>query len=223
MTFPWSLRPGTARSFMKNERVQQESSAENPGRQRIVAAARRHFFAYGFRAVTMDDLARELGMSKRTLYAHFPSKVALVEAVLLDKVRRVESDLKRITFDSSSDFPAALQELLARVHKHMEEVQPPFMRDLQRETPEMFAIVETRRRDNIHKYFGKLLGDGQIAGIIRKDVPTVLIVEILLAATEAIMNPQRLMELGIAPKDGFSAILSVIFQGVVTETGRATL
>jgi AcrR family transcriptional regulator len=207
---------------MKNERVQQVSPVENSGRQRIVAAARRHFFAYGFRAVTMDDLARELGMSKKTLYAHFPSKVALVEAVLLDKVRRVEADLKRITFDSSSDFPTALQQLLARVHKHMEEVQPPFLRDLQREAPEMFSIVETRRRDNILKYFGKLIGDGQAAGIIREDIATRLIVEILLGAVEAIINPEKLTELELTPRDGFSAISTVIFEGVITEAGRAT-
>ncbi|HKA32612.1 MAG TPA: helix-turn-helix domain-containing protein, partial [Candidatus Binatia bacterium] len=45
---------------------------------RIVAAARRHFLAHGFRHVTMDDLAAELGASKKTLYASFPSKEALI-------------------------------------------------------------------------------------------------------------------------------------------------
>ncbi|PYK63066.1 MAG: hypothetical protein DME50_18215, partial [Verrucomicrobia bacterium] len=39
-------------------------------RQRIVEAARAHFFSHGFRSVTMDDLAEELGISKKTLYAH---------------------------------------------------------------------------------------------------------------------------------------------------------
>lgn len=209
---------------MKKEQTRQsEAPVENPGRQRIVAAARRHFFAYGFRAVTMDDLAKELGMSKKTLYAHFPSKVALVEAVILDKVRSVEADMKRITADSSADFLTSLHRLLARVQGHLEEIQPPFIRDLQRDAPEMFKIVETRRRDMMHQHFGKLVGGGQSAGIIRADVPTQVIVEILLGATEAIMNPQRLTELGLAPKDGFSAIITVIFEGAVTETGRATL
>ncbi len=156
---------------MKSERVRQVSPVENSGRQRIVTTARRHFFAYGFRAVTMDDLARELGMSKKTLYAHFPSKAALVEAVLLDKIRSVESDLQQITSGSSSDFLTTLHQLLARVQMHLEEIQPPFLRDLRREAPEMFALVETRRREMIHQYFGRLVGDGQVAGIIREDVP----------------------------------------------------
>ncbi|MGO8881167.1 MAG: TetR/AcrR family transcriptional regulator [Desulfomonilaceae bacterium] len=208
---------------MKSERVRQVSPVENSGRQRIVATARRHFFAYGFRAVTMDDIARELGMSKKTLYAHFPSKAALVEAVLLDKIRRVETDLKRITSSSSSNFLTTLHQLLARVQMHLEEIQPPFLRDLRREAPEMFALVETRRREMIHQYFGRLVGDGQAEGIIREDVPTELIVEILLGATQAIMNPEKLTELGLTPRDGFSGIITVIFRGVVTEMGRATL
>ena len=208
---------------MKSERVRQVSPVENSGRQRIVATARRHFFAYGFRAVTMDDIARELGMSKKTLYAHFPGKAALVEAVLLDKIRRVETDLKRITFGSSSDFLTTLHQLLACVQMHLEEIQPPFLRDLRREAPEMFALVETRRREMIHQYFGRLVGDGQAAGIIREDVPTELIVEILLGATQAIMNPEKLTELGLTPREGFSAIITVIFRGVVTEMGRAIL
>ncbi|MHB8204939.1 MAG: TetR/AcrR family transcriptional regulator, partial [Desulfomonilaceae bacterium] len=138
---------------MKKDGAQHVAPAENSGLQRIVAAARRHFFTYGFRAITMDDLARELGMSKKTLYMHFPSKVALVEAVLFDKVRNVESDLKRITSNSSSDFLTTLHQLLARVQMHLDEIQPPFLRDLRREAPEMFSLVETRRREMIHQYF----------------------------------------------------------------------
>jgi len=49
-------------------------------RQRIVDAGRAHFFSHGFRSVTMDDLAGELGISKKTLYAHFPGKIDLLEA-----------------------------------------------------------------------------------------------------------------------------------------------
>ncbi len=49
---------------------------------RIVGVAERIFLRSGFSRVLMDDLARELGMSKKTLYAHFASKEALLRAVL---------------------------------------------------------------------------------------------------------------------------------------------
>ena len=208
---------------MNNRQPQKQKSPALTSRQRIVAAARSHFYAFGFRAVTMDDLAGELRMSKKTLYQHFPSKMAVVEAVILDKVHRIEVDLERITSDSSANFPGTLQRLLATVQGHLEEVQPPFLRDLQRDAPEMFRIVENRRRDMVHQHFGRLIGAGKSVGIIREDIPTQLIIEILLAVTEAIINPEKLTDLGLAAKDGFTAVISVVFRGVLTETGRATL
>ena len=72
-------------------------AAAPPPRERIVAGGRRHFFANGFRGVTMEDLAEELGMSKKTLYAHFPSKTSLLQAVMVSKFQEVEVDLDRIT------------------------------------------------------------------------------------------------------------------------------
>jgi AcrR family transcriptional regulator len=203
-----------------SELLTKKPAAEPAARQRIVAAARRHFFAHGFRGVTMDDLAEELGMSKKTLYAHFPSKAALLEAMLLDKLRSVETDLERITAEPP-DFLDTLHQLLACVQRHTAEIQPPFVRDVQREAPETFQVVETRRRQMIQRHFGKLLGEGRREGLIRKDIPLSLIIEILLGATQAIMNPPKLAELGITPKIGFTAILTLILEGAMTPQGRS--
>jgi AcrR family transcriptional regulator len=202
---------------------QPEPLIQNPVSQRIVAVARRHFFSFGFRGVTMDDLAGELGMSKKTLYAHFPSKAALLDAVVLDKSHQVESDLERITSECSSDFLAGLHQLLACMQGHLEEIRPPFVRDIRREAPELFKLVERRRAELIHRYFGKLVGEGRKAGILRKDIPVKLVIEILLATVQAIMNPEKLTELGLTPKMGFSAIITVIFDGVITDAGRSKL
>ncbi len=187
---------------------------------RIIVVARQHFFAHGFRAVTMDDLAGELGMSKKTLYASFPTKTDLLRAVLLDKFHRVAVDLQRIAAGFSNDMLDSLHQLLACLQRHTEEIQPPFVRDLRREAPQMFELVQTRRRQVIQTYFGSLLDECRKAGIVRKDVSTRLIIEILLGATEAIMNPVRMADLGLSPKTGYSTIINVVFEGVLTEKGR---
>ena len=83
-----------------------QSRKHDANRQRIVDAARGHFFSHGFRSVTMDDLALELGVSKKTLYAHFPGKFDLLEAVLADKLTGVEATLKEVTRAHPDDFPA---------------------------------------------------------------------------------------------------------------------
>jgi AcrR family transcriptional regulator len=198
-----------------------EPPAGRSARQRIVAGARRHFFAHGFRGVTVDDLAAELGMSKKTLYAHFPSKPAIVEAAILDKFGDLSAELERITTECSADFVGALHQLLACVLRHTEEIQPPFLRDVRRDSPDLFKLIETRRAFLIQRYFGRLFAAGRRARMIRKDVPTALLVEVLLAAIQAVMTPQKMAELGLTPTGGFSAIISVILEGVLTDTGRA--
>src|SRR5262249_1718410 len=138
-----------------------EIPIERSARPRIIAAARAHFLAHGFSRVTMDDLAQELGMSKKTIYAHFPTKTALLEPVLLDKFRCGEHDLRAITSECAADFATGLHRLLACLQGHTDEIRPPFVRDMQREAPDLFKVVETRRREVIQRYFGKLLREGR--------------------------------------------------------------
>jgi AcrR family transcriptional regulator len=193
----------------------------DPAAQRIITAARRHFFAHGFRSVTMDDLAEELGMSKKTLYASFPGKLALLRAVLFDKFRSVESDLDQVTAPVSTDVLAALHGLLACMQRHTEEIQPPFVRDIRREAPEVFKTVEDQRRKIIQRYFGKIFEEGRRAGIIRKDIPARLMIEMLVGVTEAIMNPPKMAELGLTPQTGYVSVVTVILEGLLTEKGRS--
>ena len=190
--------------------------------QRIVEAAREHFFSHGFRSVTMDDLAEELAISKKTLYAHFPSKIALLEAVLADKFASVEAKLEEITRAYPHDFSAVLHELLANTQRELDEIKPPFVRDMRQKAPQVFKIVERRRAELIQRFFGKLFVEGQRTGMVRKDLPAKLMIEILLAAVQAIVNPAKVEELGLTPKTGFASVVKVVLEGVITRKGRKT-
>jgi AcrR family transcriptional regulator len=197
--------------------------AAQPPRERIVAGGRRHFFANGFRGVTMDELAEELGMSKKTLYAHFPSKTALLEAVMANKFEEVEADLSGITDGGPPDFKQTLQDLLACMHRHTDEIQPSFVRDVRREAPELFKLAEKRRAELIKRHFGRVFAEGRHVGLIRKDIPLKWMIEILLGATQAFVNPTKLAELELTLRGGFSAVISVILSGVLTSKGKAIL
>jgi AcrR family transcriptional regulator len=199
-----------------------QSRKRDPTRQRIVEAARTHFFNHGFRSVTMDDLAGELGVSKKTLYAHFPGKFELLEAVLADKLASVEATLKDVTRAYPDDFQVTLRELLAGTQRELDEIKPPFVRDMRQKAPEVFKLVERRRAALIQRYMGKFFVDGQRLGMVRKDVPAKLIIEILLAMVQSIMNPAKIEELGMMPKEGYAGILKVVLEGVLTAKGRKT-
>ena len=69
-----------------------------------------------------------------------------------------------------------------------------------------------RRRAVIQRHFGKLFSEGRKAGIIRKDIPTDSIMEILLSAVQAIMNPPKIWSWASLRRAGYSAIVTVIWK-----------
>src|SRR5262245_2047280 len=89
-----------------------ELSSQRAARQRIPAADRARSVAQGLRRGPMGELAEELRMSKKTGYAHSPSKAALLEGVLLDKFHRADEDFQAITSECTDDFSTGLHRLL---------------------------------------------------------------------------------------------------------------
>jgi AcrR family transcriptional regulator len=205
---------------IKTKKLSSKAKSADADSQRIVEAARTHFFSQGFRRVTMDDLAEELGISKKTLYAHFPGKIALLEAVLADKFAGLEAKLEEITRTYPHDFSSALHELLSNTQRELDEIKPPFVRDMRQKAPRVFKIVERRRAELIERFFGKLFVEGQRTGMVRKDLPARLMIEILLGAVQAIVNPTKVEELGLTPKTGFASVIKVVLEGVITRKGR---
>jgi AcrR family transcriptional regulator len=161
-------------------------------------------------------------MSKKTLYAHFPAKTALVEMVLNDKLSEIEAEFDDI-LSRGGRFHDTLHDLLATIQRHTAELQPPFVRDMRREAPQVFQTVEKRRAALIEKSFGALFTEGRRTGMVRKDIPVRLMVEVLLAATQAIMNPAQMARLRLTPKVGFTAIIQIVLEGVLTRKGGPQL
>lgn len=200
-------------------RAHHPHAVESAVRGRIVQQARKQFLVLGFRGVSMDDLAVDLGISKKTLYAHFASKADLLKEVIRAKFGEVDADLERLTSADGMDFPRQLQQLLECLQNHLKEPQPAFIRDMQRE-PEIFDWIQTLRRELIGRHFGKLFAEGRRAELIREGMSPKVIIEILLGAIEAIINPQKLEELELTPKTAFPTIISVVLRGILTEHGR---
>ena len=200
-----------------------ERSFDPAVRQRIVAAARQYFFTHGFRRVTMDDIAEELGISKKTLYTCFTSKLSLLTAVLDNKLDEVEAGCEKAVEGCNTDFRNSLQSLLQFIRSQTQEIQPPMIRDMQRELPEVFQRVERRRSEIIGKNFGKLFAEGRKTGILRSEIPAALAVEAMLASVNAVMNPATMNRLGMVPKTAFTAIISLLLEGLMTEDARGDL
>jgi AcrR family transcriptional regulator len=188
--------------------------SESEARSRIIGGARKHFFAHGFRNVTMDDIARELGMSKKTLYAHFKSKPELLEAAIQDKLSHFDADLAAVEIKHEGSFEATLREFLACMQSHAGELTPSFVRDMKSVAVELWTTVESRRAAILERYFGKLFKDGRKSGLIRDDLPPKLILEVMLGLIQIILNPQKVTELNLTPQSALAQTLSIVLNGV---------
>jgi AcrR family transcriptional regulator len=84
-----------------------DTRADGAKRRQIVQGARRMFLAQGFDAASMNDIAREAGVSKGTLYVYFKSKEELFEAIVEEQC--LQQGAQIFTFDRSADIESELK------------------------------------------------------------------------------------------------------------------
>ncbi|MEW6637939.1 MAG: helix-turn-helix domain-containing protein [Actinomycetota bacterium] len=99
--------------------IERSDAARN--RRRIVEAARRLFDERGVCAVSMEEIAREAGIGKGTLYRRFPHKGMLCEALLDEPTRRLQEETMRDLADPGSGALEKLDRFLLRLVRFTEE------------------------------------------------------------------------------------------------------
>lgn len=194
--------------------------AEAPTITRILQQAREHFFAHGYCACTMDDLATELGMSKKTLYAHFPSKEAIMRAVLTQLGREVRADADALLANRHLSFSEKLRGFAEGMVQRLGLLNPRTLRDLQRFAPALYELTVEIRQKNIPYIFGRFIEEGRIAGKVRDDTDATFAVEFFLQAMQGLLQPATLERIGLAPRDILPRAIDLYFGGLLTPAGR---
>jgi len=189
-------------------------------RTRIVQSAQEHLFRFGYSALTMDDLARELGVSKKTLYVHFRSKDELVEAVFDGFASEIRAIADRLFAKNEQSFSTKFRGLVEAMIKRFSTMNPVMLRDLQRFAPRIYAKIDDLRRKNIPYVFGRAIRDGQILGAVRADIDPTFAIEFWRIAISGLLQPDNLENLGMPPEQVFEKALNLFFAGLLTPAGR---
>lgn len=195
------------------------SEADAEARARILEKAQEFFFTHGYSRVTMDELAAELRMSKKTLYRHFSSKEELGEAAIAASFALIREELTRIIGDEQRDYGERFQsfvKVLAARYARGALV----LRDLQRDAPALWQRLLELRRSSVQATFGGLFAQGVKAGALRTDVEPRLVIRMVLTLVDQVMRPDVLGELGMSAEEAFPGMLGVILDGI--RTGRET-
>jgi len=199
---PHRLRPGTT------------------ARARILRVAREHLFVRGYSRMTMDQLAAELGASKKTLYGHFAGKEQLARQVIRDFGREVRAHADGILRAPRLSFAQKLRGFIEGMLQRLAHLNPLLLHDLQRNAPELHELTFAIRRQNVPYIFGRLLAEGQRMGMVRGDLNVAFAAEFLLHAMQGLLQPANLEHLGLEPREVFHQAMNLFFGGLLTPAGR---
>lgn len=191
-------------------------------KERILIKAEELFMRYGIRSITMDDIARELAISKKTIYQYFQDKDALVEQVAERYFSRDQEQIHRICQHTEN----AIDEVIL-ISQHLKNrlkgVNPSVFFDLQRYHPKTWALWQEHKRNFIIAQVRRNLEQGIAEGLYRKDLDVEALA--ILRVTEIEMP----FDIQLFPPEKFDVVslqmtfLEHFIRGIVTVKGLEVL
>lgn len=188
-------------------------------KEKILKGAENLFIKYGIRSISMDDIARHLSVSKKTLYQHFVDKDELVtmvtEAHMSSNKKRYES-----IRDQSENSIDELYKIGQMVRRHIEEQNPSLLFDIQKFHPKAWDVWIDYKDNYIKSSVVRNIEQGKKDGHIRPEVNAEIFALIRLATIQICCDDQ------VFPQEKFSAaeVQSQVFEhfvyGLCTEKGK---
>ncbi len=177
------------------------------------------FREFGIKSVTMDDIARHLSISKKTLYEYFTDKKDLVKGVMESNARNKAIDFsipqkKKINAIEELFYYYSVQVQMIRDHK------PSFIYDLKKYYPELYKQFQDVKRQRILDSVQENLIKGKKEGLYRNDVDESVIARLNLMRIEGIMNSGTFSFEEMVSPDLFSKIFKYHVYGIVSDKGR---
>jgi AcrR family transcriptional regulator len=188
--------------------------------RRVLETACEQYLRLGFSAVTTDETARAAGISKKTLYQHFPSKDELLRSVVRQNSEKHNAAIRSICRDRDCSIGKRLRRMMNYLSGLFGELSPALVHDMRRSAPHVWTEVEKGRQRCIQEDFGALLKEGRERGDFRKDVDPRIFMMIYAETIRNVINPQAFAELGVPPARVFETVYKVLFEGILTDKAR---
>lgn len=159
---------------------------------KILSASAELFRQYGFKTITMDDIARRAGISKKTLYQHFANKEEVVNESLLWYKQQMTANCE-VQIDGSENAIEAMVRMLAFMDETHKKINPMALFEMQRFYPEAYNTF----RDQLVAKDVLMIRDNIIQGIkeglYREDVNADLMARFRIETSLLILQPNLLV------------------------------
>ncbi len=188
-------------------------------KEKILKGAEGLFTRYGIRSISMDDIARHLSVSKKTLYQHFADKDELVTMVTeahMSSSKKMYEDIRKKSENSIDE----LHKIGTQVRRHIEEQNPTLLFDIQKFHPKAWSVWVEYKDNYIRTSIVRNIKQGIKDGYIRPEVNAEISAQFRLAAIQVSCDEQYFPH----GKFNLAEVQSQIFEqyvyGLCTEKGK---
>ena len=138
-------------------------------KEKIISKSEELFFSLGFKSVTMDDIANAMGISKKTIYAHFSNKTELVEVVTFSVLDHISEGIDRINAASINPIEE-LYDIKMFVINYLKSVKVSPQHQLKKYYPQIYDRLQIKQFEKMHSSFENSLKMGMNTGLFRPDI-----------------------------------------------------
>lgn len=191
-------------------------------KEEIVQKASDMFLRLGYKSVTMDDIAAEMGISKKTIYQHFSNKEELVEASTSHLFSTISLGIDSIREMQKNSIEEIFTIRTFMMQHLNNESSSPFYQ-LQKFFPKIFSCLREKQFMKMNSCMKENLQKGVDGGIFRSDINIDFISRIYFTGLTGIKDPNVFpMEMFNIP-DLTKQFLEYHLRGIVTERGLEVL
>jgi AcrR family transcriptional regulator len=189
--------------------------------EQILLQARSIFMRYGLKSVTMDDVCREMGMSKKTLYQFVCDKSDLVKRTIELEIKNDQEQVELILAKKLNAIDE-LFEISALISEKLKYVHPSVIFDMQKYYPEAYTIMSKYRSEYIVKTIINNTNRGREQGIFHDDFNVLVISKFYSLKMEMMIDPSFISENNSLP-DIFFEHLKYHIRGIANQNGLQLL
>jgi len=188
-------------------------------RQRILEIAMAQFARFGVRTITMEDLARQAGISKKTIYQEFEDKKDLVKAVF---AAILDQDQKRLAFilEQGDGVIEHLVQTSKMMRERLTSINPLVILEVQKYFPEAWNLFESFKQETIQQDLIKVLERGKELGYFRTEIDSRVLARVRLNQITTAFDPKNFAEPDYNLVEDQMIILDHFLHGIFTEKGR---
>jgi AcrR family transcriptional regulator len=187
-------------------------------KDQILIKATDLFLTLGFKSVTMDDIATEMGISKKTIYQHYSNKDQLVEASTMHLFETISCGIDHIC-DLGNNPIEELFLIKDFVMKNLKNEKASPIHQLQKYYPQIHKTLMIRQFDKMGDCVIVNLEKGIEQGLFRKEINTPLIARFYFAGMTSLKDPEIFNLEQFPTKEVQIAYLEYHLRGICTEKG----